>query len=115
MSNYGVLPFRVNKHLKLQCIIWLDSTVNSLKENTEAQRQLRTLTNNLLIFEDEQLCLQHLYAVRTDERIILIVSGRLGRIIVPKIVHQPQIISIYVYCRDKQVNEEWTKRISKVS
>ncbi|CAF3485807.1 unnamed protein product [Rotaria sp. Silwood1] len=49
-----------------------------------------------------------------NDHIILIVSGRLGQIIVPKIAQLQQIILIYVYCQDKKANEQWGKQFSKV-
>jgi hypothetical protein len=53
--------------------------------------------------------------VSTYDRIILIVSGRLGQIIVPEIVQYRQITSIYVYCMNKEANEKWAKQFNKVS
>jgi len=48
------------------------------------------------------------------DRLILIVSGRLGRQILPKIHHLRQMTSIYIYCMDKKANEEWSSKYSKV-
>ncbi|CAF3945779.1 unnamed protein product, partial [Rotaria sp. Silwood1] len=44
----------------------------------------------------------------------MIVSGRLGQEIVPSIHKLRQVISIYVYCMDKEVNRKWVDKFAKV-
>jgi hypothetical protein len=101
-------------NLETYCLVWLDGSVNDSEENILAQQQLRTSINHLLTFEDDQQCFEYIKSVSKDDRIVLVVSGRLGQIIVPKIVQFRQITSIYVYCMNKMVNEQWTKEFSKV-
>jgi len=103
-----------NDNLETFCLIWLDSLVNNSQENLQAQEQLRTAINHLKTFENEQLCLKYIKSVPKDDRIVLIVSGKLGRSIVPKIFHLRQIVSIYVYCTDKTFNEQWAQHFIKV-
>ncbi len=104
-----------DENLETYCLIWLDAAVNSSKENIAAQKQLRASINHLLPFENDQQCLQYIHSLPKDDRTVLIVSGRLGRIVVPQIVQFRQIISIYVYCMDKKANEQWASQFSKVS
>jgi len=104
-----------DKNLETYALIWLDTSVNSSQENIQAQQQLQTSINHLLTFEDDHQCLQYIYSVPKDDRIVLIVSGRSGRTIVPKIAQLRQISSIYVYCMDKKANEQWSQQFSKVS
>jgi hypothetical protein len=103
-----------NENLETYCLIWLDASVNDSQENIQAQKQLRTSINHLITFEDEQLCFEYILSVPKDDRIIFIVSGRLGQILVPKIVQFRQIASIYVYCMNKEANEQWAKHFHKV-
>ncbi|CAF2639113.1 unnamed protein product [Rotaria sp. Silwood2] len=112
--NNKVVSLKINENLEQYCLIWLDATVNSSEDNIKAQKQLRKSINNLLTFEDDKQCLQHIHSISKNDRIILIVSGRLSRVIVPKIAQLEQIISIYVYCQDKKANEQWAKQFSKV-
>jgi len=111
----AVVTSKVTENLETYGLLWLDASVNSSQKNIQAQQQLRTSINHLLTFEDDQQCLQYVQFAPKDDRIILIVSGRFGRIIVPKIVQLRQIISIYVYCIDKKANEQWALHFSKVS
>jgi hypothetical protein len=95
-------------------ILWLDATANIGEDNRQAQKQLRSITNHLKTFEDEYQFQQYIRSVSPYKRLILIVSGRLGNEVVPRIHHMPQISSIYVYCMDQKRNEQWTKDYSKV-
>ncbi|CAF1447900.1 unnamed protein product, partial [Rotaria sp. Silwood1] len=44
----------------------------------------------------------------------MIVSGSLGREIVPELEALPQLEAIYVFCGNQSVHEQWAKKISKV-
>ncbi|CAF1065387.1 unnamed protein product [Rotaria sordida] len=103
-----------DENLETYCLIWLDASVNTAKENRQIQQQLQAIINHLLTFEDDQQCLHYIKNLSENDRTILIVSGRFGRIIVPQIVHLRQITSIYVYCFDKKANELWSQQFPKV-
>lgn len=95
-------------------VIWLDSSVDILEENRIAQQKIRSITGHLKLFENIQDCERYLNQASINDRILLIVSGRLGKEIVPRIHHYRQIFSIYVYCGDKTQHEEWAKHFQKV-
>jgi len=101
-------------NLETFALLWLDAEVNSSEENRHAQRQLRSTINYLKTFEDANLCRQYIQFVSSCDRLVLIVSGRLGQEIVPQIHHIRQLSSIYVYCMDKPRYEQWAKDFSKV-
>lgn len=103
-----------SQNLETFRIIWLDSLVNVSQENIDTKRLLRKAVNRLKTFEDSDLCIDYIEFL-SDERIILIVSGRLGQITVPIIHHLPQVLAIYVYCSDKKRNEEWARKYLKVN
>lgn len=103
-----------DKNLETYSLIWLDAAVNQSKENTEAQQRLRSSINHLEVFEQIGPCEQYIRSVSPQDRIVLIVSGVLGREIVPRIDSLRQVVSIYVYCLDRKKNESWTKQFAKV-
>ncbi|CAF4134489.1 unnamed protein product [Rotaria magnacalcarata] len=103
---------KVKENLTESCLIWLDASVNSSTENVNAQKQFRRSFKNLLTFDDED-CLRHIHSLSKRDRIILIVSGRFGRIIVPKVAKLRQIISIYVYCQSKKKEPTMGKTVLK--
>ncbi|CAF2947885.1 unnamed protein product [Rotaria sp. Silwood2] len=104
----------VEENLETFSLIWLDASVNDTQENIDAQHQLRTSINFLKIFEDADKCEQYIRSVPKDDRIVFIVSGRFGEIIVPRIHSLRQVSAIYVYCKDKKRNELWSNQFKKV-
>jgi hypothetical protein len=96
-------------------LLWLDAAVNTSEENREAQQQLRSTINHVITFEDPNLCQQYIRSVCPQDRLLLIVSGRLGQEVVSRIHQIRQLSSVYVYCMDKERNEKWAKNFTKVS
>ena len=115
MATSAITSEQKDENLETYSLVWLDASVNSSQENIAAQKQLRASINHLLTFENEQQCLQYVHSLPQDDRTVLIVSGRLGRIVTPQIAPFRQITSIYVYCMDKKANEQWASKFPKVS
>jgi hypothetical protein len=103
-----------NDRSETSVLIWLDAHVNTNKENKQAQEELRSIINHLKTFEDLNQCQEYILSILSHHRIVLIVSGQFGRQIVPKIHQFSQLSSIYVYCMNKEINEQWTKDFRKV-
>jgi hypothetical protein len=104
-----------DNNLETFSLLWLDAQVDTSEENRQAQTQLRDIINHLKTFNDENDCQQYISTITPQDRVVFIVSGRLGRTIVPQVHHLQQITSIYVYCMNKQANEQWSKDFTKVS
>jgi len=95
-------------------LIWSDSSVNKSSENKKIQEDLRNIfDNNFKSFENGDQC-ENFINQNKNHRLFLIVNGQIGRDLVPKIHNLSQVISIYVYCMDKQENEKWAKNYNKV-
>jgi hypothetical protein len=99
---------------EISITVWLDAEVNINEENQKAQQQLLTIINNLKTFDNRNECEKYIRSISSQERLLLIVSGRLGKELVPHIHSLPQVTSIYVYCRDKKGNEQWAIHFTKV-
>lgn len=100
-------------NLETFCLIWLDASVDS-EENIRAKEELYTTINQLKAFKEMTQCEQYIKSIPKEDRIVLIVSGHLGRLIVPRIHNLEQLSSIYVYCQDQNSNEQWSSAYSKV-
>jgi hypothetical protein len=98
------------ENLEIFYLIWFGNSIN-----IEIQQQLRTIINYLIIFEDEQQCLQYIHSLSKDDRVILIVNGKFSQKFVPQIVHLQQITSIYILAKDKKPIEQWAKNFKKVN
>jgi len=101
-------------NLETFSIFWLDEQVNTTEDNRNTHLKLREIINHLKTFDDLGECYQRILSLSTQDRLILIVSGRCGRILVPQIHHLRQVSSIYVYCMDKKANELWAKDFIKI-
>ena len=103
-----------NDNLETFSIFWLDAEVNTTEDNRNTQLKLREIINHLKTFDDLGECYQKILSLSTQDRLVLIVSGRCGRQLVPQIHHLRQVSSIYVYCMDKKANEHWAKDFIKI-
>jgi hypothetical protein len=95
--------------------LWLDVEVNTNPENRKTEQKLRTLINPLKTFDNKNQCEKYIRSVSAQEQLLLIVSGGLGRELVPHIHNLPQVIAIYVYCKDKKAIEPWAINFTKVN
>jgi len=104
-----------NYNTKKRCkILWLDSEVNNSEENLTTQQKLFHAFDNVEVFEDENVCQQFIESEQ-EQPILLIVSGRLSRRIIPTIDRLEHVLGIYIYCMDKSRHEEWAKDYVKVT
>ena len=103
-----------SSNLESFACFWLDENVNSTQDNRETHRALRRVINHLRTFNNTDACEQCIREI-TREKVILIVSGTLGSRIVPHVHGLPQLSACYVFCRDRQRNEQWARNYDKVS
>ncbi|CAF1532749.1 unnamed protein product [Didymodactylos carnosus] len=106
-----------DKNYESISLLWLDANVNTSNNNLITQKKLRAAVNFLRTFNNPNDCaewMQRRQVTAADDKIILIVSGELGRDFVPEIHELPQLIAVFVYCMDKVANEQWAKNHSKV-
>jgi hypothetical protein len=102
-------------NLETFSLVWLDTQVNTLTENHQTQLELRQIINHLKTFDDKQQCYQYIKSISPqNHRLVLIVSDKYGRQLIPQIHQFRQVSSIYIYCRNKKVDEQWTKDFTKV-
>lgn len=87
---------------------------NVARDMRDIEQTLRAVINHLIKFPNVQECKNYIEKLSKIERIVMVVSGRLGQEIVPFIHNSRQVIAIYVYCFDKQLNQAWASKFSKV-
>ncbi|UJR07965.1 hypothetical protein I4U23_012244 [Adineta vaga] len=112
MANYNY--YNNNDNLETFGLLWLDAAVHTNPKNREAQKQLRETINHVMTFEDPDHFQRYIMSTSVQDRLILIVSGRLGREVVPRIHQIRQLSSIYVYCMDKEGNKKWANSFPKI-
>ncbi|CAF1643631.1 unnamed protein product [Adineta ricciae] len=94
-------------------LLWCDSQVNSSPDNRQTQLDLRQSINFLKTFESADSCQLYIES-KSNEYIVLIVSGSIGRELIPGIHSLPQVIAIYVFCLDIREHETWSAKYEKV-
>ncbi|CAF4732650.1 unnamed protein product [Rotaria socialis] len=109
----GPAQAEINNNLETYSIVWLDASVNN-EENMSAQKQLRSVVNNLRTFINPEEFMNHTRLLQQGDLTILIVSGEMGRVIIPEMQKLEQVYSIYMYCFSKETNLEWSRPYSKV-
>ncbi|CAF3868046.1 unnamed protein product, partial [Rotaria sp. Silwood1] len=67
-----------------------------------------------IITPDRSQCQKYIEEQSEKDRLVVIVSGQLGKEIVPSVHNLQQVMSIYVYCMNKEINEQWASRFVKV-
>ncbi len=112
-SSTNVADQSMNCNLESFACLWLDQNVNSTQDNRNTQKELRQVINHLRTFDNSDECEQYIRQI-IKEKVVLIVSGSLGRQIVPRLHDLPQFSACYVFCQDKKANEQWANKYHKV-
>jgi hypothetical protein len=109
-----VLSRPVRRILQNFLLIWLDPNLDERNEDfKKSLQQLRRIVASITTFTDTQECIKFLSEIK-KEKVFMIVSGYLGRQIIPEIEAWPQLDSIYVFCGNQSVHERWARKIVKV-
>jgi response regulator RpfG family c-di-GMP phosphodiesterase len=100
-------------HLEIVSLIWLDANAN-IQETQDTQEKLRSIMYHLKTFHDGEECKKYIEQTSKYDRLVLIISGQMGRQVVPFIHQLRQVLAIYVNSKDKESNEKWACEFAKV-
>ncbi|CAF2141108.1 unnamed protein product, partial [Rotaria magnacalcarata] len=96
-------------------LLWLTPNINQSQDNLKLQEKLHELfPDNFRPYEKEEECEMFIDKKKNDE-ILLIVTGQIGRHLVPKLHDLLQLRAVFVYCMDKGGNQKWSKNFPKVT
>ncbi|CAF0957834.1 unnamed protein product [Adineta steineri] len=97
-------------------VVWLDRNIESSKNNKDIKTLIRQIVRSRLqTFIEPDLCLEQIFTSLEEKHIIFIVSNEFGPGVVEAIHECSQIQTIYVYCGNRQIAEEWIKPYTKVT
>ena len=94
--------------------VWLDGKQSESLDCTAIRREVEKINGQFQFCDNESNCEAYLRGQSTSDHVVFIVSGALGKNLVPKIHDLPQIIDIYVYCGKKTEHSQWAKNFAKV-
>ncbi|CAM4812273.1 unnamed protein product [Rotaria magnacalcarata] len=113
-NHYDMLTQPAHRVLQNFVMVWLDANLNEDKKDFKLSLQrLRQIVSFITTFTDVQECIDYISKLK-EEKVFMIVSGSLGRKIIPDIVSWPQLDSIYIFCENKSFHEQWAAQIAKV-
>jgi tetratricopeptide (TPR) repeat protein len=95
-------------------LFWLDSNITEGDdESRNTSAQLQSVIKNIHLFNDVDECTNYLNKIK-EEQVLMVVSGRLGQQILPRIHNMQQLLAVFVYCGNKSDHESWTKSWHKI-
>jgi tetratricopeptide (TPR) repeat protein len=95
-------------------IIWVDPNISlSNKDIENVIDYLQCIVNSIKTFSDIDESIDYLSEV-INEKVLMIISGSIGKHVIPLIYSMNQLVSIYIFCENKSKDEFWTSKIYKV-
>ncbi|CAF4226862.1 unnamed protein product, partial [Rotaria sordida] len=113
-NHAAVLSQPIRRVLQSFLLVWLDANFDESKDHyNKSIQDLQQILATITTFTDVDQCVDFLSDIE-DEKVLMIVSDALGQHIVPEIQALPQLHSIYVFCDNQSIHQQWTKTIPKV-
>ncbi|CAF2078155.1 unnamed protein product [Rotaria magnacalcarata] len=114
VRSTSVLPRYIRRVIKNFLLVWLDANLDESKQDFKnSLTNLQQLVVSIRTFTDAEQCIRFIKDTK-EEKIVLIISGSLGQTVIPNICACSQLDSIYVFCSNQSVHEQWTKDVLKV-
>ena len=110
----AALPPRTRKLIQNFLFVWLDANLDeSTADFKNSLERLRNVVASIITFQDVKECINFLNEM-SQERVFVIVSGAFGQQVVPDLEDMPQVQSVYIFCGNKAIHEEWASKMPKV-
>ncbi|CAF3759215.1 unnamed protein product [Adineta steineri] len=104
---------REDNHLETFTLIWLETNINDQKHE-DIEEKLRTTIYHIKKFDDLDKCKKYIEEASKDNKLVLLISGQLGRQLVPSIHQLQHISAIYIISEDKENDKIWTRDFPKL-
>ncbi|CAF1350955.1 unnamed protein product, partial [Adineta steineri] len=108
-----------NRRMNMQRIqnallIWLDNNIN--ENNADCNNtieQLKRVVNSINTFTDSSQCIEFIQTINNN-KVCMIISGSLGKHIVPCVHEMSQVDTIFVLCSNREWHKQWAKEWPKI-
>jgi hypothetical protein len=95
-------------------LIWLADNIDELKkDHSQLFTHLQNIVTSFDTFNIIDLFVNSIFE-NSHAKILLVVTGALGKKTIPIIHDAPQLDSVFVICHNKAYHEQWTKDWSKI-
>ncbi|CAF1362679.1 unnamed protein product [Adineta steineri] len=96
-------------------LLWLNECTGEANEDYQnISTQLKTITDNVNVFKQRDLCIDYLTDAHEDIKSFLVVKETMAQQIMPLINDIPQLHSIYIFNDTNILNEESIRKWQKV-
>ncbi|CAF0895902.1 unnamed protein product [Adineta steineri] len=114
-SKDAVANQRINRQrMQNVLLIWLDNNINENNvDYNNTIKQLKHVVNNVNTFTDGDQCVKFIQTI-TNNKVCMIVSGSLGKHIVPRVHDMFQVDTILIFCNNQEWDKQWTKEWPKI-
>ncbi|CAF1095738.1 unnamed protein product [Adineta steineri] len=109
----------VNRRMNVQrmqnvLLIWLDGNINENNADcSNTIKQLKRVVSNINTFTDGEECVEFIQTI-TNNKVCMIVSGSLGKHIVPHVHDMSQVDTIFIFCNNQEWHKQWAKEWPKI-
>ncbi|CAF0851251.1 unnamed protein product [Adineta steineri] len=95
-------------------LIWLDNNINeSNADCSNTIKQLKRVVNNINTFTDGDQCVEFIQTINNN-KVCMIVSGSLGKHVVPHVHDMSQVDTIFIFCNNQEWHKQWAKEWPKI-
>ncbi|CAF1239691.1 unnamed protein product [Adineta steineri] len=95
-------------------LIWLDNNINENNADcSNTIKQLKRIVNNINTFTDGDQFVEFIETI-TNNKVCMIVSGSLGKHIVPHVHDMSQLDTIFIFCSNREWHKQWAKEWPKI-
>ena len=94
-------------------LLWIDPTALN-EENAYLRKKLTEIYPVFKVFENPEEGQKLIHQLADAVRITLIVSGEVGKNLVPCVHDLGRIVSIFIFCVRQAEHTEWAKNYNKV-
>ncbi|CAF1166187.1 unnamed protein product [Adineta steineri] len=115
-SKGAVANRRMNmQRMQNVLLIWLDNNIN--ENNADCNntiKQLKRVVNNVNTFTNSEECVEFIQTINNNNKVCMIVSGSLGKHILPHMHDMSQVDTIFVFCNNQEWHKQWVKKWPKI-
>jgi hypothetical protein len=114
-ANISTMFNREKVNLESHQLVWADANINNgSTDSVVTLQELRKIIDYTRLFDNVEVCKTYIEQ-SYDTTTFLVCSGQLGEQLVPLIHGLKHILSIYIYCLNKEYHQLWALHYSKVT
>ena len=100
------------RQISLSRVIWIDPGIHS-KENHEYRLRLKNEFNTIGFSYATSIKIA-VSQINSTVKTVLIASGQMGKILMPRIHHLENVLVVLVFCFKTDDHEKWAKDFTKI-